>query len=454
MWAFTVEYIVSNSIFFYALLLILSFVLFVLISSVELGRYIKRNSYVTYKELLVSPHAPSISVISPVFNIEEDVVNHVRALFSLQYNNFDVIIVNDGSTDGTFEKLKTYYQLETVEYAVYEQLKTQAIHSYYKSKNPAFSKLTVIDKARGGKADALNAGLNSSERDLVLCIETDCFLDKNSLLKLVKPFLEDKRRVIAAGTAVHVANSCEEKNGHLVDIKFPRKLLPAFQAIEYFKSFLIERLTWNRLNGVHIISGVVGLFDREILTQSGGYSQKTSKKGFELIVRMCRYMVDCKKDYRVVYIPDPLCWVHAPVNLNGLSKQRKLWAGGNFQTFWLHRDLFFNPKYGLLGLVNFPYWFFFEWITPFFKLLCLSVLTVLAFTANLNWEHICVLLLMIYFFAVLLSAISVLFEEKSYRPYSSTKDVLRILGYIFIEPVVYHPLTIYWKIAAYIGTKR
>ncbi|MBC8054271.1 MAG: glycosyltransferase family 2 protein [Sphingobacteriaceae bacterium] len=450
----TFESIVNNSIFFYALLLILSVVTIVFISSFEINKYLRTNSYINYKELLVSPHAPSISVISPVFNIEEAVVNHVRALFALQYNNFEIIIVNDGSTDNTLEKLKEFYQLENVNFAVYEQLKTQAVHSYYKSKNPAFAKLTVIDKAFGGKPDALNAGLNTSEKELTLCIEVDCFLDKNSLLKLVKPFLENKKRVIAAGTAVHVANSSGRNKGHLLNAKFPGKLLPGLQALEYFKWFLIERLTSSSLNGAHVITGAAGLFDKEILIQSGGYSLKALKEGFELIVRMCRYMHDNGLQYRVVFIPDPLCWVEAPANLKALAKQRKQWAGGNSQIFWLNKDLFFNKNYGLLGLVHFPYWFLHEWITPFFKVITLFLLGALAVTGKINWEYLCILFLMIYFFAVLLSAISVLYEEKSYRQYSSSTDIFRIVALIFVAPVIYHPLTVYWKVMAYIRVKN
>ncbi len=454
MWVFTIEAIVNNSIFFYALLLILICLGYVLISSIELGRYMRRNNYASYRELLISRHAPCVSVISPVANIQDDVVDHVRALLALQYNNFDIIVVNDGSTDNTLQNLRDFYQLEAVDFVSYEQIKTQPVQAYYKSRNLAFSKLTVIDKARGGEPDSLNAGLNASQSDLVLCIETHCVLDKNSLLKLVKPFLEEKTRVIAVGAAVHVANSGGRHKGHLLSTSFPKKLLPAFQAIEYFKSYLLERLTWSRLNGIHPISGAVGLFDKEILTECGGYSTKTSKEGFELMVRMSKYMHDNNLKYRTVYIPDPLCWIQAPARFSALSKQKNAWARGNFQTFWLHRDLFFNRKYGSLGLINFPFLFFLEGIIPLMKLLGVLVISGLVFTGQVNREYLGLLLAMIYLFAVFLSAVSVLFEERSYRPYSSLRDISKILVLIFIAPLIYHPLTVYWKIAALVRLRQ
>jgi hypothetical protein len=449
-----IEPIINNSIFIYSIVIILSFVLFVIISGLEIKHYLRRNRYVSYRELLVSPFAPSISVVVPVYNAELIIIDKVRALFSLQYNNFEVVVINDGSTDGTFDNLKKFYNLEVVHYAVHQQLKSEPVHSYYKSKNPAYAKLTVIDKVRGGRADALNAGINISQKDLVLCIEIECFLDPNSLLKLTKPFLEEKKQVIAVGSAVHVANSSDIKSGHLIHVKFPKQVLPSFQVIEYFKSFLVERLTWSRLNGLHIISGAIGLFDREILIKSGGYNATTKKEGFEMVVRMCRYMHDHHLDYRVIYTPDPLCWVNCPQGLTQLGKQRKRWAQGNFQTFLLHKDLFLNPRYGLLGLINFPYWFLVEWVTPLFKVIAVVALILLSIFGNLHWEYIAILLLMIYFFAVILSVVSILFEEKSYRPYTSGRDLFRILLLAFIEPIIYHPLNVYWKVIAGLNLKK
>ncbi|MBC7914339.1 MAG: glycosyltransferase family 2 protein [Pyrinomonadaceae bacterium] len=443
-----IEPIINNSIFIYSIVIIFSFLVFVLISALEIKHYLRRNRYVSYRELLVSPFAPSISIVVPVFNAEDIIISKVRALFSLQYNNFEVIIINDGSTDNTFKILDDFYKLEAVDYALHEQLKTQNVHHYYKSKNPAYAKLTVIDKVKGGRADALNAGINTSQKDLLLCLELDCFLDTNTLLKMAKPFLEESKQVIAVGSAVHIANSCEIKNGHLININFPKQVLPSFQVIEYFKSFLVERLTWSRLSGLHIISGAIGMFDREILINSGGYSGNTKKEGFEMVVRMSRYMHDNDLAYRVIYTPDPLCWVDCPPGLSQLSKQRKSWAQGNIQTFVLHKDLFLNPKYGFLGLINFPYWFLVEWVTPLFKVLALLSILLMGIFGSVHWEFVGILFLMIYFFAVILSITSILFEEKSYRPYSSGRDLSKILLLSFIEPLIYHPLNVYWKVIA------
>ena len=433
-------------------MLIGGFMLLALMSSIELKKYLKKNKYVTYKELLVSAHVPSITIIAPVLNAQNTIVNQVRALLALQYNNFDIVVVNDGSTDNTFGSLQKFFQLEAVDYAVWEQIKSKEVFAYYKSKNPAFSKLTVIDKAHGGKADALNAGINTSEKDFILCLERDCFFHKNLLLKLIKPFLEEEKQVIAVGATVQVANSCEKVNGNIVKINFPKKVWPGFLAIEYFKSFLVERLSWSRLNGIHEVSGGVNLFNKDILIKSGGYNSKTLKAGFELVVRMCRYMHDNDLEYKLVYLPDTLCWVESPCDLSSLGQERKDFAAGNFQTFKLNKDLFFNPKYGILGLLNFPFWFLKEWVTPFFKFF--TVLALLTFTllGKLNWEFTGILLMMLYLFAVMFSMISLIFKEKSYQS-SPYKEIIRIVFLIFLEPLIYHPLITYYKITAYLSRK-
>jgi poly-beta-1,6-N-acetyl-D-glucosamine synthase len=444
---FAIQAFLSNGIFLYALIFIVFIVIMVIVSAFEMIHYFKKNRYISYKELLVSPHAPAISIILPVFNLEKTVIDKVRALFALQYNNFDIIVVNDGSTDATFDNLKAFYDLEPVDYAAYDQIKTQQVYSYSKSKNPTFSRLTVIDKAHGGKSDALNSGINCSEKEFVLCVESECFLDQTSLLKMIKPFLEEKKPVIATRSVVHIANSCLRKNGHLVDIKLPRRLLPAFQVIEYFKTFLIERLAWSRVNGFHAFSNGVGLFDKDVLIQSGGYSSKVLNPEFEVVVRMVRFMHDNQLEFSLGYVSEPICWVDVPEQIAELGIQRKKRASGNLETFKLHKSLVFNSNYGALGMLNLPYLFFYECITPFVEFGCLLFLGLMLFAGAISWEFVGIFISMLYFFAVLLSVLSVLFDERSYRSYTSGKDVVRILLLAFVEPIIYQPLKIYWKIS-------
>ena len=223
----------------------------------------------------------------------------------------------------------------------------------YKSANPAFDKLIVVDKENGGKADALNMGINISKNKYVACIDVDCLLLEDALQKMIKPFLEaTDAKVIAAGGVIRIANSCLVKDGKLLDINFPEKWLEQGQILEYLRAFLLSRMAWGRLNGLLIISGAFGIFDKKIAIEVGGYDTNTVGEDMEIIVRMRRYMEELQQKYKVAYIPDPLCWTEAPDNYKTFISQRNRWTRGTIETLKKHRKIGFNPKYRFLGLVE------------------------------------------------------------------------------------------------------
>ncbi len=442
----TFETIFNNAIFYYAVFVMGSYVVLTLLSAIEMNSYMKKNSYVSYREILVSPLAPSVSILAPAFNEEANIIDNIRSLMSLHYSNYEAIIINDGSSDNTFQRMYDYYQLEKVDFAIDYQIKCNEIRGIYKSKLPSFSKLTVIDKVNGGKSDALNAGINVSAKDLVLCIDVDCIVEEDALLKLAKPYLEEKHQVIASGGVVRIANSCTVEDGKLVEVHMPKNLWSRFQVLEYIRAFLMGRMAWSKLNGLLIISGAMGLFDKNIVIKVGGYDLTTVGEDMELVVRMRRYMYEQDRRFKVVYIPDPLCWTEAPADLQILGRQRNRWARGTIETLWMHKDLFFNPRYGVLGLLSYPYWFFFEWLAPIVEFLGMTFFLILILSGKTNWEFSLILISMVYFFSVALSTIAILFEEMSYQQYTKGTDLVKLLLAAILEPIMYHPLTVFWAI--------
>ncbi|WP_199117464.1 glycosyltransferase [Pedobacter sp. ASV28] len=434
----------NNAIFYYAISVMTSYVILIFLSAIEMNAYMKKNSYVNYREILVSPLVPSVSILAPAYNEEATIIENIRSLLSLHYNNYEVIIINDGSKDNTFQRMFDYYQLEKVNFAVDYQIKCHEIRGVYKSKLPSFSKLTVVDKLNGGKSDALNAGINVSGKELILCIDVDCIVQEDALLKLAKPYLEEKYQVIASGGVVRIANSCKVEDGKLVEVNMPKNIWPRFQVLEYIRAFLMGRMAWSRLNGLLIISGAMGLFVKDIVIKVGGYDDKTVGEDMELVVRMRRYMYEQDRRFKVVYIPDPLCWTEAPADLKILGRQRNRWTRGTIETLWMHKDLFFNPRYGVLGLLSYPYWFFFEWLAPVIEFLGITIFIALAIMGNINWEFSLILISMVYFFSIALSTIAILFEEMSYQQYTKGGDLVKLLLVAFLEPIFYHPFTIYW----------
>jgi len=440
-------FFVLNAVFIITVLIFSTYLMLTIFSAISLRKYLRKNSYVDYNSIVSSPLAPSLSVIAPAFNESRTIVDNIRTLLSLYYNNYEVVVVNDGSTDDSLEKIIEHYQLEKVNYYFDYRLPCKRIRGVYKSENRSFKKLTVIDKANGGKADSLNAGLNVCRNDLVVSIDADSIMEPDALLKLAKPFMEAKeKKVIGAGGVIRIANSCEISGGHINKINLPKQFLPRAQVMEYTRAFLMGRMAWSELDGLLLISGALGMFDREVLIQAGGYKTNTVGEDMEMVVRIRRYMVDNKLDYDVVYIPDPLCWTEVPSSLKVLARQRSRWTRGTMETLWTHRKLMFNRKYGKLGMLGYPYWLMFEYLAPIVEFLGILWFIFLAISGRLNWPFFLLLTGFVYFFAVSLSVWSVLFEEITFHKYERRRDVLRLIGTAFLEPLFYHPLVMLMSI--------
>lgn len=437
----TVRYI----FFIFTIITLVSYIVLAVISIIETIEYMKKNSFVNYSEILSSTISPSISIIAPAYNESLNIIENVRSLLSSHYVNYDVIIINDGSKDDSLEKLIKAYSLVEVNYLVNEQIKTKPLRrGIFKSTNPAFEKLTVVDKENGGKADALNMGLNISPNKYVACIDVDCLLMEDALQKMIKPFLENTdKKVIAAGGVIRIANSCIIKEGKLIDVNLPNNLLVQGQILEYLRAFLLGRMAWSRLNGLLVISGAFGLFDKKIAIAVGGYDTNTVGEDMEIIVRMRGYMEDQKQKYKVAYIPDPLCWTEAPDNYKIFISQRNRWTRGTIETLKKHRKIGFNPKYKSMGILSYPYWFFFERMAPIVEVTGLIYFILLAIFKEVRWDYAFAFLIAAYLFSVLFSIIAIISEELTYHQYKKKGIGFKLILITLLEPFVVHPFILY-----------
>ena len=439
-------FIFANIIFILTLILFGSYLLLGIFSAVALRKYLRKNSYVNYNSLVSSPLSPKISIIAPAFNESKTIIDNVRTLLSLYYNNFEVILVNDGSTDNTFEKIEEVYELTKVNYYFDYHIPCERIRGVYKSKNPSYNRLTVIDKNNGGKADSLNAGINICQSTLFVSIDADSIIEADAILKLVKPFLEEKeRKVIGAGGVIRIVNSCDVEGGHIREIHLPGQILPRLQVLEYTRAFLLGRMAWSQLDGLMLISGAMGIFDRDTVIKAGGYSITTVGEDMELVLRMRRRMAEEGVKYEVTYIPDPLCWTQVPSDLKSLRKQRTRWTRGLVESLKTHRKIFLNRTYGRLGLLGYPYWFFFEWLAPLIAFSGFVYTIYLVIINSINWPFYLLLFLFVYTFAVSLSIWAILFEEITFHKYKKKRDVLKLISAALLEPFFY-PMHNYFAI--------
>lgn len=430
----------------YASSLFISYTIIALLSSYELKYYSKRNQFFNFKNIDGYQLLPSISIIAPSYNEERSIIENIRSLLSLKYPQMEVIIVNDGSTDHTLSRIVEHYSLVKVNYAIEKKIDTKEIKGIYKSTNLAYSNLIVIDKENGGKADALNAGVNVSRSDLFLAIDVDCILEHDALSRMVKPFIEEDkdRKVIASGGVIRVANSCEVKDGRIVKVNYPTNLWAKFQVLEYFRAFTLGRMAWGKLNGLLIISGAFGLFDRKLVLAVGGYDNTTVGEDLELVIRMRKYMHRVKKKpYKVAFIPDPLCWTEVPTTLKVLSRQRSRWTRGLIDSLIKHKDMLLNPRYGRIGMISFPYWLIFEWMAPIIQVVGISYFLLLVLFGRIHLLFFLLFLLFVFSFSLLYSLFAVYKEKYYFSKYKGIKVYFKIVLVSMIEMFIYHPINLY-----------
>ena len=431
--------ILINFIFFFTVILLVLYIGLGLFSSLALRRYTRKNSFVNYDDVAISPLSPAVTIISPALNEEKSIINTAKTLLNIHYANFEVIIVNDGSTDKTFELLKKEFNLKKTSYYFDYQIPCEKIKGIWKSSDPKFKRLLVLDKNNGGsKADAINAALNVTRNDLVVTIDADSIIEPDSLSKLVKPFLEEKdKKVIGTGGAIRILNSCKVENGKITEVNLPKNLLAKIQVLEYTRAFLLGRMAWSHLDGLMLISGAMGMFDKKTMIKCGGYDTTGIGEDMEVVLKMRKYMANKKKKYVVTYIPDPLCWTEVPEDIKSLQTQRSRWTMGLIDSLEKYRGMFLNPKYGKLGMLGYPFWFIFEWMAPIMASLGILFTIFLIAIGSINWPFFLLLTGFIYSFSVFLSAWTVLFEEITFHKYRRKRDVVKLLAVSFIEPFLY-----------------
>lgn len=443
---------VLNSIFFiFACILFAIYLFNTFLSILELRSYTNRNKYVDYKLMLSFQKLPSVSIIAPAYNEDKTIIDNIKCLISLQYQDFEIIIVNDGSKDESLSKITHYFDLVKVERAYELELDCAPIRAIYQSKNPAYSNLVVIDKENGGKADALNAGINVSQNDLFLAIDVDCILESDAILKMVKPFIDENEHVvIASGGVIRIANSCEMSEGKIIKINYPRNFWAKFQVLEYFRAFTLGRMAWSKINGLLIVSGAFGLFDRRRVIRVGGYDKNSIGEDLELVVRLRRYMYEVEKvKFRVAFIPDPLCWTQVPESVRDLAQQRNRWTRGAIDTILKHKVMFLNPKYGLIGMISFPNWVLFEWLGPIIQFIGLIYFLIFLYFGFVNFQAFLTVFLFVFTFSIMYSLFSIFFEAFTYHKYKGVSYLSQSILFMILEIIFYQPLNMIFSLSGH-----
>jgi cellulose synthase/poly-beta-1,6-N-acetylglucosamine synthase-like glycosyltransferase len=419
-------------------------------AGVELLRHQLESRAESHLQVLSSELMPQITMLVPAHNEATTVEFSLRALLTLAYPRLEIVVVDDGSTDDTVAVLTRAFGLTPVPMLYDSTLQTTPITGIYRSRS--FPNLVVATKPNAGKADALNTALNLAAGDLVCAVDADTIIEVDALQRLVLPFIRSDD-VVAAGATIRVANGCTLRHGRITEERAPRGALCGMQAVEYLRGFLFGRLGWNRLGGNLVISGAFGLFRRDPLVEAGGYT-RTVGEDMELIVRLRRLGYERGDPSKIEFVPDPIAWTEAPESMAVLGRQRDRWHRGLSDVLWRHRGLFFNPRYGILGMIAFPIFVLVEWLGPVVEAIGLVALPVGLLIGAVDVPFALLYFAAAYGLGVALSTIALLLEELAFRRYGRPSNRLRLLGWALLENLGYRQLTVYWRLRGILAFLR
>jgi len=418
--------------------------LILLISSLlEMRRHMLLITDESRHLLLGSTLSPTISILAPAFNEEATIEASLKALLALQYPKLEVIVISDGSKDRTVQVLIEGFDLVPVKTIYERRIKTQPVRNLYRSST--YPALVVVDKENGGKADALNVGLSFAGGDLVCAMDADTLIEADGLQRMVRPFLH-ATDVVATGGTIRVVNGSEVKFGRVVRARVPTKALAGIQVVEYLRAFLFGRLGWNRLGGNIIISGAFGLFRRDSVMDAGGYLHDTVGEDMELVLRLKRLSYEQGGPGRIAFVPDPVAWTEVPESLKVLGRQRDRWHRGLADVLWRHRKMMLNPRYGVTGLVVFPYYAFIELLAPVIEAAGLVTLALGLIFGIIDWNFAALFYLTAYGLGTALSAFTLILEDISFHRYETFRDRALLFWWALLENLGYRQMTVYWRL--------
>ncbi|HEY6292774.1 MAG TPA: glycosyltransferase [Terriglobia bacterium] len=419
-----------------------TFLMLLSLTSVWLHR--RRHSYEGLQQLRESPVTPPATIVMPAWNEQEVIVESVRSVLRTDYPGLEIVVIDDGSSDETLARLVAAFKLAPVSLISRPRLPTRPVLGLHASAE--FPNLLVISKEKGGKADALNAGLNMCRTPYFCTLDADCILDRDALLRLMRPVIRSRINLVASGGVVRVLNGCTVVDGQVTKVGLPRTSLERFQVVEYLRSFLFGRTGWNLMGATVIVSGAFAVFHRETVIEAGGFSLDTVTEDMELVVRLRRWAAAHHRAINISFTSDPACWAECPQTLRMLARQRRRWQLGLCQTLWKNSPMIFNPAFGATGLFSLPFHAGVEGLGALVEVAGYLIIPLEAYLDPSLLRFLLPFLLLSLAYAGFLSVAAVVMEEVTYHRYSSLRHLAILLLYGLLENFGYRQLVLWFRL--------
>lgn len=421
----------------------------VIVGAVSIYEKTKRKEL---KNIIKSKNNVRVSILIPAYNEEITIIQTIESLINLEYSDYEIIVIDDGSKDKTSEKVIKYCKMKKVDRFIVDKINTKTIENIYEGSYKGVS-ITLVKKVNGGKADSLNVGINVSNYPWFICIDADSILQADSLQKIVEPIIEDSR-VVASGGAIMLNNGVKLKNGKIQKYDMPKNLLASMQVVEYNRTFLASRIMFDKINANLIISGAFGLFRKDIVIAAGGYEPSTRGEDMELVIKLHTFCRANKIDYKMRYVSDAICWTQAPERLGDLIKQRRRWHIGLYECMKKYKTILLKPEYGIIGSLAYLYFFIYEFASPYIEISGILV-TIMLYVLNIiNLKFMIAFYLFYILLGVLITTVAYFTTIYINELNFNIKKVGKVLFLCFFE-VGFLRLVLAWvRFSALIGYKK
>lgn len=427
----------------FTLLLSIIYIVQLIISFVKVRKNNKKKLSNDFGRYVSSENLLPISLLIPAYNEEENVVSNIKSLMKMDYPNFEIVVVNDGSTDETHNKIIEAFELYKIESSIKTSIPTKDVRGYYYNVN--YPNLLYIDKENGGKSDALNAGINASSYPLFVCLDADSRIEPDALLKLSIEFLKDTDTIVAGGL-VRIANGFKIRDGRPGEFSMPPKMVERFQIVEYHRSFLSGRVSWGVTNSMLIVSGAFGVFKKQPVIEVGGYKTNTIGEDMEIVVRLHRFMKNHKRKYKILFCEDAVCWTQGPMSMKDIRGQRRRWQIGLLDTLISHAGMFLNPLYGFVGLFAIPYNWIFELFGAVVEVLGYFIIPFSLLMGELNMFFFICYFLLAVLLGIILSLGSLILEQYTKKNEMTPKQCMALSLYAILENFGYRQIITLFRV--------
>jgi len=399
-----------------------------------------------------------VSILVPAHNEDVTILDSVKSLMELDYQLYEVIVIDDGSSDNTSQVLIDYFHMREVSRPIRLSIPSKPIQAIYEAPDSRV-RLTLLRKQNGGKGDALNAGINAAQYPYFLCIDADSLLQWDSLERIVQPVMEDDG-VVAVGGLIRVAQCIQfkpagEGEAHpKLSYHLPWNFLISMQVMEYDRSFLASQILLDGFNGNLIISGAFGLFKKSVVIAAGGYATDVLGEDMELVAKLHAYCRNNMERYSIRYEPNAICWSQAPSTLPDLVKQRRRWHIGLFQCITRYRFMFLKARFGMVGTASYLYYLLYELYSPIIEVIGLTVTIVAALAGLLNVRFMLQFYLLFAVYSAILTITAFFQRIYTQNIRISRRDVFRACIMCLIENIFFRFVFDFIRLNAFIGYRK